>query len=89
MSDRPSRRRRVPALAIVAAVLAVLVFGIGGTGWWISLVVERPFKGWSGDEVFVEIPQGAGASAMARRLADAGVVESPLMFRLAAWQAGA
>jgi UPF0755 protein len=70
----------------VAAILAVAILGLGLSAWWLTLAVERPYKGWAGDEVFVEIPQGSGVIAIARRLADAGVIESPRVFRIAVWQ---
>jgi UPF0755 protein len=86
---RPPRRPRVHPLLIVGLVLAVLIFGLGGAGWWLTLHVERPYRGWAGDEVFVEIPRGAGVASITRLLADAGVIERPLVFRAAVWQQGA
>ncbi len=82
----PLRHR---ALLGLAAVLSVGILTLGLSAWWITLAVERPYKGWPGDEVFVQVPQGAGVAAIAQRLAEAGVVQRPLVFRLAAWQAGA
>ena len=81
------RFRHLPLLGL-AATLAVVILTLGLSAWWITLAVERPYKGWAGDEVFVEIPQGAGVASIARRLAEAGVIQRPLVFRLAAWQAG-
>jgi UPF0755 protein len=50
---------------------------------------QRPFKGYTGDEAFVEIAPGSSTPAMARSLADAGVVQSPTAFRIAVWWRGA
>ena len=47
-----------------------------GAGAWFYTGVDRPYKGYGDAEQFVEIPQGAGPPAMARRLADAGVVRT-------------
>jgi UPF0755 protein len=43
----------------------------------------HPYKGYAGDEVFVEVPPGSGVSAIGRRLVDTGVVRSLTEFRLA------
>jgi UPF0755 protein len=83
------RRRRVPAIVLVAVFVGGGILALGVAAWWVTIAVERPYKGWAGDEVFVEIPQGAGVIGVARRLADAGVIEDPRIFRLAVWQRGA
>src|SRR3954468_278128 len=74
-------------------ILALLVFLIvlagGAAAWWFYTGVDRPFKGYDAPEVFIEIPQGAGSVAIARRLADAGVVHDVNSFRLALWVTGA
>ncbi len=67
--------------------LVVLVAAAAG-GWWIHRGVDRPFKGYEGTEQFVEIPRGAGSVAIARQLADAGVIRDVNSFRLALWLSG-
>jgi UPF0755 protein len=57
--------------------------------WWITLSVERPFKGYAEGEAFVEVPPGAAVAAIARRLEAAGIVERAWIFRVAVWQRGA
>jgi UPF0755 protein len=74
--------KRIGAFLFVLAVIAV------GAGAWLYTGVARPFKGYDAPEVFVEIPQGAGSPAIAKRLADAGVVRSASSFRLALWITG-
>jgi UPF0755 protein len=64
------------------------VIAAGATAWWFQSGVNRPFKGYDAPEVFVEIPQGAGSVAIAKRLADAGVVHDVNTFRLALWLTG-
>ena len=74
----------------LAAVLVILlVAGAAGTAWWFYSGVDRPFKGYATPEIFVEIPQGTGSVAIAKRLADAGVVHDVNSFRLALWITGA
>jgi UPF0755 protein len=55
---------------------------------WMYTSLERPYKGYTEQEQFVDIPPGTGTAGMARRLADAGVVRSPRTFRLAVWLRG-
>ena len=72
----------------LAVVLFVLVVGAGGAAWWAYARLATPHRGFSGDEVFVELPAGTSVSAMAERLARAGVVSDALTFRLAARLSG-
>src|SRR5450756_710530 len=69
--------------------LLVLLLLCAGAGAWFYMGVDRPFKGYDRAEQFVEIPQGSGSVAIARRLADAGVVHGVNDFRLALWVTGA
>jgi hypothetical protein len=52
-------------------VLLLLVAAMGA-GYWFYSGVHRPYQGFEGAERFVDIPQGTGTAAMARRLADGG-----------------
>jgi cell division protein YceG involved in septum cleavage len=67
-------------------VLVLLAAGAGG--WWFYTGVGRPFKGYSGTEQFVEISRGGGSLAIAKQLADAGVIRDVNSFRLALWLSG-
>jgi UPF0755 protein len=69
-------------------VVTAAVLALGVAAWWVTLAVERPYQGWSGEEVFVEIPPGASVTAIAARLAAAGVIDDPRIFRVAVWQRG-
>ncbi|CAN5408007.1 endolytic transglycosylase MltG [soil metagenome] len=73
---------------LLLAVVAVLVLAAVAAGAWLFLSLERPYRGYTEPEQFVEIPQGSGSAAMGRRLEDAGVVRSALAFRLAVWMRG-
>ena len=68
-------------------VILLLVVCAAGAAWFY-LGVNRPYKGYAESEQFVEIPQGSGTAAIARRLADAGVVSDVNTFRLALWVTG-
>ena len=72
---------------IMWGVLLVVAAAAAG-GAWLYSSVGRPYKGYSEGEKFVEIPPGTGTAGMARRLAEAGVVRSPEVFRAAVWARG-
>lgn len=72
---------------LVLLVLIVVVLA-AGVGWSLYAGVDRPFKGYDASEQFVEIPQGSGSAGIAKRLADAGVVQDVNSFRLALWVSG-
>jgi UPF0755 protein len=67
--------------ATVAFVL-VIAAACGGAAWWAFEQYRRP--GPLAAETTVVIPKGADVSAIAARLADAGVIADPLIFRLGA-----
>jgi UPF0755 protein len=69
--------KRLAALVVVAAVAA------GAAAWWLYDRVAEPYRGYTAEEVFVDIPSGAGPAAIGRRLVDAGVVHDPWLFRAA------
>jgi UPF0755 protein len=60
----------VLAIIVVAGLLVVQFFG-------------QPYKGYAGDEIFVDVPPGSGVGAIGRRLVEAGVVRNEAGFRLA------
>jgi peptidoglycan lytic transglycosylase G len=75
--------RRLLVLTIVLAGLAA------GGACFIRSRLVAPYRGFEGNEVFVDLPAGTGVSEMARRLSDAGVVADPWTFRIAARLSGA
>ena len=81
-------RPPAPMKKFATFVVLLILVGAGAAAWWFYAGVDRPFKGYDAPEVFVEIPQGAGSVAIAKRLADAGVVRDVNSFRLALWLSG-
>jgi UPF0755 protein len=72
---------------ILVGVAVLLVVAAAGAGWgWQTL--HAPYRGFTGTEMFVEIPQGTGVNAIGDRLAAAGVVSNALVFRVAARLSG-
>jgi len=71
---------------LIVLVLAV----VAGGGWALMLHrVHAPYRGFTADEIFVDLPNGIGVAGIARRLADERVVPDTITFRLAARLAGA
>jgi UPF0755 protein len=66
-------------LALLVAVGAVAAI------YWRA---GRPYRGYNGAELFVDIPAGSGTIAIGQRLAAAGVVRDPVTFRFALWMSG-
>jgi UPF0755 protein len=71
-----------------ALLLLLIVLVLGGAGVWLFQGVNRSYKGYDAEEVFVEIPPGSGPASIGRRLVDAGVVRDRASFRLALWVSG-
>lgn len=69
------------------ALLLIVIVALAG-GAWLYLNLERSYKGYDGAEQFVEIPAGLGPASIGSRLANAGVVRSGEVFRLAVWLRG-
>jgi UPF0755 protein len=69
-------------LLLLVVIGAALAAGVYST-------LRRPYKGFADAETFVEIAPGSSPQAMARSLADAGVVANPAAFRIAVWWRGA
>jgi UPF0755 protein len=67
-------------LLLVFVVLGLVAAGAGGYVLWTRM--HEPFQGFQGEQ-FVEIPTGDGSRAIARRLADAGIVPDSWTFRAA------
>ena len=69
-------------LVLVAALIAA------GLAWRARTLALAPFRGFSGDAVFVDVAPGASPRAIAARLIEAGVVRDATTFRVALWLTG-
>src|SRR5579883_2352830 len=68
-------------------VLVLIVAGVGATAV-IYVRARQPYRGFTGPEQFVEIPQGAGSRIIGDRLVDAGIIRDRLTYRVALWLSG-
>ena len=85
----PPAHTRTHTFALIFIAIFVLIVGGGvlaATVLWSR--IGEPFKGYSTAEAFVEIPQGAGAVEIRRRLIAAGVISDEYTFRAALWWSG-
>lgn len=69
-------------------LLSLVVLFTGAFAVWLLVGAEKPYKGYSGVEQFVEIPPGAGPASIGRRLAQTGVIRDQLSFRIALARSG-
>jgi len=70
-------------LLVLVFVVVAIVVGAGLYGVYILSRIQQPYKGFAGSEQLVDIPAGATAAEIRRRLVDAGVVSDAFTFRLA------
>ena len=70
-------------LKIIAFVVVVLAIGAVLAGSVLWGLLHEPFKGYAATEQFVDIPGGSGTNEIGRRLVEARVVRSALVFRAA------
>jgi UPF0755 protein len=73
--------KRAFTLILLLSVVAVAAVAVAGSVVWGR--IHEPYKGYDGSEQFVEIPAGAGASEIRRRLMDAKVIRDAFTFRAA------
>ena len=71
---------------LVAVVLVILACAAAAA--WLYARAREPYRGYSGAEVFVEIPPGVGTKAIGERLVAAGVLRDPMTYRVALWLGG-
>jgi UPF0755 protein len=71
------------------AIGLILLVVLAAGSFWIYQRIKTPYRGFTSEEVFVDLPPGSGVQTIANRLAEAGVVPDALTFRLATRVAGA
>jgi UPF0755 protein len=72
-------------------VVVLLIVVMAVAAWMSAQQYARlvaPFRGFAGEEQFVEVPSGLGTRAIGNLLVDAGVVCDLATWRLAVWRSG-
>ena len=72
-------KHRLIRIAVVGLRTALLAGG--ALAGWFTHQLHRQYAGWTGDHVDVALEPGMSASAMLKRLGDAGVLERPRIAR--------
>ena len=73
---------------IVLILLALILIGGAVAAYLFATRLNQPFRGYTGSEVFVDIPSGAGSRTIGERLIAAGVIRDDLTYRFALWRSG-
>ena len=73
---------------VVIFVIVFILLGGAVAAYVAYGRLNRPFRGYSESEAFVEIPGGAGSRAIGDRLIAAGIVRDRLTYRVALWRSG-
>ena len=76
---------------LLASVVVVVMLAGGLAAFGAKRLYDRadePYRGYDGDEVFVDIRPGMSTPGIGRELAAAGVVRDETTFRLALWRSG-
>ena len=73
---------------LLKILVLLVILAAAAAAWWFYSGVDRPFQGYTASEQFVDIPQGEGSVAIARRLVAAGVIHDVISFRIALWLSG-
>jgi len=74
--------KRLFGRVVILGVLVALVGG--GVALWCRQRVNTPYRAFSGEEIFVDLPQGSSLSSIADRLTSVGVIPEAWSFKLAA-----
>ena len=78
--------RKAAAVVLVLGLVVAAAAAIGASRIWQRM--HEPYRGFAAAEQFVEIPAGAGAAAIGRRLQEAGIVRDAATFRATVWWTG-
>lgn len=70
-------------------IIFFALLGVALTAGWAAWSLNRPYRGFADEGVYVEVPHGAAGRTIARRLAEQGVVRNRRLFEaLARWRPG-
>ena len=70
---------------ISAVLILVLCVGTSVAVGEVWRRIHAPYRGFTGTEQFVDIPEGEGAIGIGQRLVDAGIISDTFSYRVALW----
>src|SRR5581483_490681 len=73
---------------LIGAVMLLLVLAGGAAAVMVMRRAAEPYKGYAGEEQFVDIEPGSSTRAIGDSLISQGVVRDNLTFRVALWRTG-
>ena len=73
---------------VLILLIVVVMIGAAAGAFYTYRQLNRPFRGYTESEIFVEIPSGAGSRAIGERLVGAGIIRDELTYRVTLWQSG-
>lgn len=71
---------------VLPIVIAAALGGVYVSSLWSD--IHAPYKGFAGEEQFVEVPPGSSTPEIGRRLVAGGVMPDEMTFRAALWMSG-
>src|SRR4051812_31957270 len=78
-------RKAVTSLIVLAVLVIIGGGAVAGVMW---SRIHEPYKAYTEEELFVQVPPGASTRDIGRRLIQAGVIRDEISFRAAAWWSG-
>jgi UPF0755 protein len=82
---RKIAKKRGGCFGLLFFLLVIALAASAGAGYWLINTPYGPDPEGSDNATFVEIHQGSTTGQIAHVLSDAGIVRSPLAFKLARW----
>lgn len=77
MDERRRRRLGAAILALIAALAATAALAV-----WVWRQIDRPYHGYEGDEIVIQVEAGSDARSILDSLEDAGVLANATVARL-------
>jgi peptidoglycan lytic transglycosylase G len=69
-------------LKVIVTIVLILLLVAGAGAAWFWICIERPYRGFAAEGVFVDVPHGASSRAVARLLKQNGVIRSTTAFEI-------
>jgi UPF0755 protein len=81
-SCQAGKRGDEAGLKVIATIALILLLVAGAAAAWFWFCIERPYRGFAAEGVFVDVPHGASSRSVARLLKQNGVIRSTAAFEI-------